>query len=76
MAFEMEVMLLKTKRYAEVDKKVCVACGECTHICRKNAISVKNGCYASVDADICVGCGLCSKSCPAGCITMLERGVM
>lgn len=73
MAFVMEVMLVKTKRYAVVDEKRCVACGECTFSCRKNAVSVEAGCFAFVDVNRCVGCGLCSKSCPVGCITLSER---
>lgn len=64
---------MKSKKYAVVDEKRCVACGECTFFCRKNAVSVKNGCFALVDRDSCVGCGLCSKSCPTGCITLIER---
>lgn len=74
MAFVMEVMLMKSKKYAVVDEKRCVACGECTFSCRKNAVSIKAGCFAFVDKDDCVGCGLCSKSCPVGCITLMERG--
>lgn len=73
MAFVREVMKVKSKKYAVVDEKRCVACGECTFFCRKNAVSVKNGCFALVDRDSCVGCGLCSKSCPTGCITLIER---
>ena len=73
MAFVREVMKVKSKKYAVVDEKRCVACGECTFFCRKNAVSVKNGCFALVDRDSCVGRGLCSKSCPTGCITLIER---
>lgn len=65
---------MKSKKYAVVDEKRCVACGECTFSCRKNAVSIKAGCFAFVDKDDCVGCGLCSKSCPVGCITLMERG--
>ena len=64
---------MKSKKYAVVDEKQCVACGECTVSCRKGAVSIKDGCLAVVDKDSCVGCGLCSKSCPAGCITLAER---
>ena len=48
MAFVREVMKVKSKKYAVVDEKRCVACGECTFFCRKNAVSVKNGCFALV----------------------------
>lgn len=64
---------MKSKKYADVDAKLCVACGECTIVCPKDAVSVVNGCYAFVDNDKCVGCGLCSKNCPVGCISLIMR---
>ena len=64
---------MKSKKYAVVDEKQCVACGECSHSCRKQAVSIQHGCFAVVDKELCVGCGLCSKNCPAGCITLMER---
>lgn len=73
MAFVVEVMLVKSKKYAVVDEKRCVACGECAFFCRKNAVSIQAGCFAFVDDAYCVGCGLCSKNCPVGCITVIER---
>lgn len=69
----LEVIRVKSKRYAVVDEKRCVACGECAFSCRKSAVSIKAGCFAFVDRDKCVGCGLCSKSCPAGCISLIGR---
>lgn len=62
------------KRYAVVDKKVCVSCGACVKVCPKNAIEIFRGCYAAINIDKCVGCGICAKTCPAGCITLQERG--
>lgn len=64
---------MKSKKVAVVDRNHCVACGECTHVCRKASIRILNGCYAFADKDSCVGCGLCSKNCPAGCITIVAR---
>ena len=64
---------MRSKKYAVVDEKQCVACGECSFSCRKNAVSVQNGCFASVEKELCVGCGLCAKNCPVGCITLTER---
>ena len=61
------------KKIAVPDKKICVACGVCLKVCRKEAISIYRGCFAQVDEEKCVGCGLCAKACPAGCITMTER---
>ncbi|SFP35098.1 4Fe-4S binding domain-containing protein [Oscillibacter sp. PC13] len=62
-----------SKRYAEPDQQVCVACGACEKICPKGAVSVWRGCWSVVDLELCVGCGKCAKICPAGCIRMKER---
>lgn len=58
------------KRIAQVDKKVCAACGECVYVCPRGAVKVIQGKYAEVNEAICVGCGLCAKNCPAGCIDL------
>ena len=63
------------KKIAAVDQRMCVACGVCTGVCPKRAISIFKGCFAVVDEAGCVGCGLCAKACPAGCISVKERGV-
>ena len=62
------------KKLAVIDKFVCVACGACTKVCPKGAISIYRGCFAVADTAKCVGCGLCAKACPAGCISAKERG--
>ena len=61
------------KQLAVPDQKICVACGVCLKVCRKEAIAIYKGCFAQADAHKCVGCSLCAKACPAGCITMAER---
>ena len=61
------------KKLAFPNKNICVACGVCLKVCRKDAISIYKGCYSQVDESKCVGCGLCAKACPAGCITVKER---
>lgn len=62
-----------SKKNAQVNEKVCVACGECVHICPRGAVSIFKGCNAVIDVKSCVGCGLCEKSCPAGCIKVIDR---
>ena len=62
------------RRKASVDQNTCVACGACTKVCPKSAISIFKGCFATVDLNKCVGCGLCAKTCPAGCITVVNGG--
>lgn len=68
--------MIKSKKYACVDEKRCVACGACANACPKGAIAVVHGWFAYADPEICVGCGLCGISCPVGCITpVLREGV-
>ena len=55
---------MASKRYATVDKSVCVACGACENICPLGAIMVHKGCFAKVAEDKRVGCGKCEKVCP------------
>lgn len=64
---------MKSKRYAQVDRNLCVACGACTHECPKAAVSVYRGCYAQVDAESCIGCGKCANICPASAIVLRQR---
>ena len=53
---------------AKVKENACVACGVCTKVCPKSAVTIFKGIYAVVDAAACVGCGLCERNCPAGAI--------
>ena len=62
-----------SKRFAHIGKNRCVACGACTKVCPRSAISVFKGCYAQVDDSLCVGCGRCAGICLAACITVEER---
>ena len=62
------------KKMADINQRICAACGVCAGVCPKGAIEIWRGCYAQVSKDICVGCGLCAKACPAGCISVKERG--
>ena len=64
---------MASKRYAPVDKRICVACGACEKACPLGAIKVHRGCFAKVAQDKCVGCGKCEKVCPANSITMESR---
>ena len=59
---------MASKRYATVDKRICVACGACENICPLGALMVHKGCFAKVAEDKCVGCGKCEKVCPSGAI--------
>lgn len=53
----------------------CVGLGNCTKVCRYDAISVENG-VALVNLDKCVGCGDCMRECPRDMIVIAPyRGV-
>ena len=65
----------KSKRYAKVDTDRCVACGACTNVCPRKAVTIFHGCFAQVDVEICVGCGQCERTCPAGSIVIKDREV-
>ena len=64
---------MTSKKIARVDRKVCVSCGACTHVCPRGAISIWKGCWSVVDGTLCIGCGLCARSCPADCISLVMR---
>lgn len=64
-----------SKKYAKVERKVCVACGACMKECPKSVISIWKGCHAVVDEQKCLGCGKCAHVCPAGCISVVLREV-
>lgn len=54
-----------------VDASRCTGCGECSDLCRFNAIaSLPSG--AIVFPELCHGCGGCMRVCPEGAIT--EQG--
>ena len=61
------------KKHAEVEKEQCVACGCCSFVCPRGAISIPDGIFARVDKNKCVGCGLCAKACPASIIELKEE---
>lgn len=62
-----------SKRVAQFEKTVCVACGACVKECPRIAISIYKGCYAVNDLELCIGCGKCAKICPSGCVEIVER---
>lgn len=66
---------MKTKKYACVDERRCVACGACANVCPRGAIAVVHGWFACVEPELCAGCGLCGKTCPVGCIYPMNREV-
>lgn len=66
--------MIRKKRKASVDSRLCVACGCCVKVCPLGAIHVEGGMWARVDQEKCVGCGKCAKECPASVIEIREVG--
>jgi MinD superfamily P-loop ATPase len=56
-------------RTAFIVKDLCTECGECSRICRFEAIRQD----FTVDPVSCEGCGVCSHICPAGAVRMDEN---
>lgn len=54
---------------AKIDKEICTKCGQCTSICRFNAIRKDY----QVDPISCEGCSICSIICPVEAIIMEEN---
>jgi len=48
----------------------CIGLGDCTRVCRYDAISLVNG-TAKVDVDKCVGCKDCLYTCPRSIISIV-----
>lgn len=65
-------MNARKRRYACINEKTCVACGECEYVCPRGAAKVMNGTTAVVGSDLCVGCGLCAAGCPTGSIQIIK----
>ncbi|MDD3429841.1 MAG: 4Fe-4S binding protein [Oscillospiraceae bacterium] len=63
--------MVKTKKTAVINKKLCVGCGCCQAVCPLKAVTVQGGMFAVVNTDLCVGCGKCVKACPA-CVIKVE----
>jgi MinD superfamily P-loop ATPase len=56
----------------EIDKEKCTACGECSRLCRYNAL-VTTPSGTTVFPELCHSCGGCALVCPAGAIREVPR---
>ena len=65
-------------RGPEIDRKTCVACGDCALFCPTGALrsSVRDGEWRlSWSARRCVGCGVCVALCRTRSLSMRDRGL-
>ncbi|MHA2283826.1 MAG: indolepyruvate ferredoxin oxidoreductase subunit alpha [Promethearchaeota archaeon] len=54
----------------EVDRDICVGCGECLKACIFNGREIIDG-KAKVNQKRCLGCGRCENICPKGAISII-----
>ena len=59
---------------AVIDQDICTGCGQCSDICRFNAVDIKDGVY-TVNNLNCEGCGYCYEICPVKAIEMKDAYV-
>lgn len=59
-------------RKAQIDRHICVSCGQCAKICPQRAIYQDNVSYI-IDTPKCIGCGKCESVCVLKCITMYSE---
>jgi uncharacterized protein (DUF362 family)/Pyruvate/2-oxoacid:ferredoxin oxidoreductase delta subunit len=59
--------------FPRLDPEPCTSCGQCTHICPVEAITLNekpaNG--GIVDKDLCISCFCCQEMCPEGAIDIV-----
>jgi len=55
------------KLKAEVDRRMCLACGGCISVCPQDALSMHGG-KAFVTEEKCISCEICIRICPVGAI--------
>ena len=59
-------------RTPEIDKDLCLECGECQGECRFEAINMNSDGSYVIDALACEHCGLCALVCPTEAIRMVD----
>jgi MinD superfamily P-loop ATPase len=59
---------------AVIDQDICAGCGDCTAVCRFDAIDDRYGTY-HIDPIACDGCASCVYQCPMQAISMHEQVV-
>ncbi|MBU1077005.1 MAG: 4Fe-4S binding protein, partial [Spirochaetes bacterium] len=64
--------LSPVKKISDVDKELCVHCGNCTR-CPYLAITLNDEKIPLTDASKCIGCSICTQKCPSKALFMRER---
>jgi ferredoxin len=63
-------MLISSGYVAQVDEKLCQACGVCVERCPFQVITLAP--CATIDTSMCMGCGVCVRACPADAVTLVR----
>jgi heterodisulfide reductase subunit A-like polyferredoxin len=64
-------VVAKSSFVNEVDKELCVVCGDCVESCQFDALSL-NG-TIKINRLSCVGCGVCVLNCPESALGLVPR---
>jgi MinD superfamily P-loop ATPase len=59
-------------RAPNLDRALCVKCGDCQEACRFDAIEEKSNGHFLIDPFACENCGLCAHVCPVEAIHMVD----
>jgi len=62
-------MLASSGFLAEIDKNLCISCGNCIEYCQFGALTTGE-LITQVDANLCMGCGVCVDKCDQGAISL------
>lgn len=62
------------KKVPKIDKELCTNCGECSKLCKFNAISITPN-NSTVFEKLCHDCGLCYIACPVQAISEILREI-
>uniref|UniRef100_A9A6I4 Cobyrinic acid ac-diamide synthase n=1 Tax=Methanococcus maripaludis (strain C6 / ATCC BAA-1332) TaxID=444158 RepID=A9A6I4_METM6 len=62
------------KKVPKIDKDLCNNCGECSRLCKFNAISITPN-NSTVFEKLCHSCGLCYIACPMQAISEISREI-
>jgi len=61
-----------TNYYAEVDSKLCTACGTCVDLCQMEAVTLEEE-TVNINLDRCIGCGICVANCPSDALELKRK---
>ena len=54
----------------EVDRDLCILCGDCVTSCPQQALMAQPGDVPRVNEELCAYCGDCEDICPVGAIRL------